>query len=84
MEPTGEYREDDRLIFWRLEKLESEVKALMSVQISQQASADKAKRDVDEAHSKLRLLATRERYRAWTAIAAAVSACIALLLHVIK
>lgn len=79
MDPQDEYRADARLIFFRLEELERQAHELTLFRATQTATTEKTQRDVDEAHNKLRLLVSRERYKAWTAIATAVTAAVAAI-----
>ncbi len=72
-----EYRADSRLIFYRLEQLERQAHDMLLFKAAQDELTAKTKRDVDEAHNKLRLIVARERYKAWTAIAGAVTAAVA-------
>jgi hypothetical protein len=83
-QPQGEYRYDQRLIFFRLEQLERQVHDLAAFRTEQNLVTSKARQDVDAAHEKLRLLASRERYKAWSAIAAAFTAMIAAIVALLK
>lgn len=79
MEPATDYSTDARLIEFRLQTLERAVHELTIYRARQQSTMDKTQRDVDEAHNKLRLLVSRERYKAWTAIATAFTAVVAAI-----
>lgn len=78
-EAEADYRADRRLLLFRIDQLEEQARELMAFRAAQLELTAKTKQDVDAAHQKLRLIVTRERYKAFTAIATAVTAAVAAI-----
>jgi hypothetical protein len=77
MEPTDDYAKDGRLIFFRLDAIEARDEAVTRELELRKQEADKAKRDLDVAHGRIRA----SKLRLWLLI---LTALCPLLLELAK